>query len=181
MSRPWGAERTANRGTDSAQTALAARCRVRFTAPLGLCCVMPRYLGIDYGTKRIGLAISDPDGRMASPLSIVPARSDLQGNARAVMAAAEGYEADEIVVGLPTNMDDTEGPQAKLTREFGRALGRVSGLPVHYWDERLSTFAADALIRPAEMTRMQRRRRRDAVAAQLILQAFLDARASGGT
>ena len=144
---------------------------------MALCCVMPRYLGIDYGTKRIGLAISDPDGRMASPLSVVRARGDPQGDARAVMTAVEGYEAGEIVVGLPTNMDDTEGPQAKLTRSFGRAIGQVSGLPVHYWDERLSTFAADALIRPAELTRTQRRRRRDAVAAQLILQGFLDAHA----
>jgi len=137
---------------------------------------MARYLGVDYGQKRIGLAISDPTGRIASPIRVVPARGQPRRDARAVLQVIGEYDVEAIVVGLPLNMDDTEGPQAKQSRAFGKAIGELTGLPVHYWDERLSTFAADALIDQAGISPRKRRRRRDAVAAQLILQGFLDAR-----
>ena len=139
---------------------------------------MPRFLGIDHGSKRIGLAVSDPGATLASPLSTVAASGNLSDEIAAVLSRAEEYEIDAFVVGLPLNMDDTEGDQAKTVRRFGAELGRVSGKPVHYWDERLSSRAAEELLRPAELTRKKRKARLDRVAAQVMLQGFLDARAS---
>ena len=137
---------------------------------------MPRFLGIDYGTKRIGLAVSDPDATIASPLRTIQSRGDAGQDAMAVAAVAREYEVDELVVGLPLNMDGTEGEQAKICRTFGEALQRETGLPVSYCDERLSSFAADELLRPAELTRKKKKARRDRIAAQITLQSFLDAR-----
>ena len=140
---------------------------------------MPRFLGIDYGSKRIGLAVSDPDATIASPLSTVESRGDAAQDAMAVAAAAREYEVDELVVGLPLNMDGTEGEQTKISRAFGAAVQRETGLPVTYHDERLSTFEADELLRPAELTRKKKKARRDRVAAQVMLQGFLEERAAG--
>jgi len=137
---------------------------------------MPRFLGIDHGKKRIGLAVSDPDATLASPLTTVAASGRLSDQVAAVLSCAKEYDIDAFVVGLPLNMDDTEGDQAKTVRRFGAELGRVSGKPVHYWDERLSSHAAEELLRPAELTRKKRKARLDRVAAQVILQGFLDAR-----
>ena len=139
---------------------------------------MPRFLGIDHGSKRIGLAVSDPGATIASPLSTVAASGNLPDDIAAVLSRAKEYEIDAFVVGLPLNMDDTEGGQAKTVRRFGAELGRISGKPVHYWDERLSSRAAEELLRPAELTRKKRKARLDRVAAQVMLQGFLDARAS---
>ena len=139
---------------------------------------MPRFLGIDHGTRRIGLAVSDPGATLASPLATIAASGNLSDEIAAVLSCAKDYEIDAFVVGLPLNMDDTEGDQAKTVRRFGAELGRVSGKPVHYWDERLSSHAAEELLRPAELTRKKRKARLDRVAAQVILQGFLDARNS---
>ncbi len=84
-----------------------------------------------------------------------------------------------LVVGLPLNMDGSEGDQAKLTRRFGDKLAQVSGLAVHYWDERLSSVTARRLMIPAELSRKKRKARLDRVAAQVILQSFLDTGDSG--
>jgi len=138
--------------------------------------MMPRFLGIDHGTRRIGLAVSDPGATLASPLATIAASGNLSDEIAAVLSGAKDYEIDAFVVGLPLNMDDTEGDQAKTVRRFGTELGRVSGKPVHYWDERLSSHAAEELLRPAELTRKKRKARLDRVAAQVILQGFLDAR-----
>ena len=140
---------------------------------------MPRFLGIDYGTKRIGLAVSDPEAAMASPLTTVQSRGDVGQDVVALAAVVREYEIDELVVGLPLNMDDTEGEQAKITRAFGEALTHQINLPVHYHDERLSSFTAEELLRPAELTRKKKKARLDRVAAQVMLQAFLDERATG--
>lgn len=137
---------------------------------------MTAFLGIDYGTKRIGLAIGDDRSAMASPVATVAARGGLDDQARDVLRAAGAYDVDELVVGLPMNMDDSEGKQARITRRFGEALARISGLAVHYVDERLSTHTAEELIRPAELTRKKRKAVKDAVAAQVILQSFFDER-----
>ncbi len=139
---------------------------------------MPRFLGVDHGTKRIGLAVSDPGATLASPLATIAASGNLSDEIAAVLSYAKDYDIDAFVVGLPLNMDDTEGDQAKTVRRFGAELGRVSGKPVHYWDERLSSHAAEELLRPAELTRKKRKARLDRVAAQVILQGFLDARMS---
>ncbi len=134
-------------------------------------------IGIDYGTKRIGLAAGDTDRRVASPLTTVIAQGDVAAHAQAVLQYADAYDVEAFVVGLPLNMDDTEGPQAKTTRRFGDQLALIASKPVHYWDERLSTFAADELLDTVDLTRAKRKSIQDAVAAQVILQSFLDAQA----
>ena len=141
---------------------------------------MARFLGIDYGTKRIGLAVSDPDGRLASPLTTIEARGRAADHALAVLPYVTEYEVEAIVVGLPLNMDDTEGEQAGITRVFGDELARATGVAVHYWDERLSSAAAEELLLPAELTRKKKKARLDRVAAQVMLQSFLDAHATDG-
>jgi len=140
---------------------------------------MKRYMGIDYGTKRIGLAIGDDDARIASPLGTVDARGGLADHVQLVLAAAGEYDVGAFVVGMPFNMDGSEGEQAKVTRRFGDGLARESGRPVYYFDERLSSHTAQELLRPAELTRKKQRKTEDAVAAQVILQAFLDAQPTG--
>ncbi len=139
---------------------------------------MPRFLGIDHGSKRIGLAVSDPGATLASPLTTISASGDLSDQVAAVISCVEEYDIDAFVVGLPLNMDDTEGIQAKAARKFGEELRRISGKPVHYWDERLSSLVAKELLDPAELTRKKRKARLDRVAAQVMLQGFLDARSS---
>lgn len=139
---------------------------------------MPRFLGIDHGSKRIGLAVSDPGATLASPLTTVVASGNLSAEVAAMLSCAKDYEIDAFVVGLPLNMDDSEGNQAKTVRRFGAELQRISGRPVYYWDERLSSHAAEELLRPAELTRKKHKARLDRVAALVILQGFLDARTS---
>ncbi len=135
---------------------------------------MSIYLGIDYGAKRIGLAVSADDTGIASPLKMLPSHGDLRANANSVARIADEYDVDAFVVGLPLNMDDTEGPQAKLVRAFGDALANATGKPIHYFDERLSSIEAEELMRPADLTRKRKKARLDGVAAQVILQAFMD-------
>lgn len=137
---------------------------------------MSRFLGIDYGAKRIGLAVGDDASRFASPVKTIPGCGDIRADAVAVEACVREFDIDGIVIGLPLNMDDSEGPQAKIIRSFGEALGSMTDLAIHYVDERLSSIAAEELIRPAELTRKKKRARIDRVAAQVILQSFLDER-----
>jgi len=107
---------------------------------------MARYIAIDHGTKRIGLAIGDRETGVVTPLDVVAACNEPGADVEAVLAVVSQYAVDALVVGLPLNMDDTEGPQAKLTRVFGTRLAEASDLPVHYQDERLSSFTADELL-----------------------------------
>ena len=110
-------------------------------------------MAIDYGATRIGLAVGDTETSLAAPVLGVAGSGNAETDARAVLAAAREYGAEEFVVGLPLNADDTEGPQAKITRAFGCALENAAGLPVHYQDERLSTAEAEEKMIPAELTR----------------------------
>jgi putative Holliday junction resolvase len=135
---------------------------------------MSRYLGIDYGSKRIGVAVGESTSRIASPVATVEGKPRLADQLDVVLRYAAEYGVDAFVVGLPLNMDDSEGPQAKVTRAFGDELAKRSGQPVHYFDERLSSAAADELLEPAQLSRKKRRVRQDRVAAQVILQAFLE-------
>jgi len=135
---------------------------------------MPRYLGIDHGLKRIGLAVSDAGGTLASPLATIDVSGMVTDQIAIVIERSRECDVDAFVVGLPLNMDGSEGRQAKFARQFGDEIGRITGKPVHYWDERLSTFAAQELLRPADLTRKKRKARMDRVAAQVILQSFLD-------
>ncbi len=131
------------------------------------------FLGIDYGTKRIGLAIGDDERRLATPVTTVTARGTVDEHVDAILNDAQEYAVDAFVIGLPLNMDDSEGEQAKLTRGFGDKLARRTGKPVHYFDERLSSRTARELLLPARLTRKKRKAVQDAVAAAVMLQEFL--------
>ena len=134
-----------------------------------------RFLGIDHGTKRIGLAISDPDAGFASPLETIAAGPNFDDCIRAMLAAASGFEVAAMVVGLPLNMDGSEGKQAKIVRRFGKRLLQLTDKPVYFWDERLTSVAAESHLRDAGLTNRKRKARIDRVAAQVLLQTFLDA------
>jgi putative Holliday junction resolvase len=130
-----------------------------------------RYLAIDYGVKRTGLAICDRSETIASPLTVIPGQYDVLQKIVKIVNA-EGVEA--IVLGLPLNMDDSEGSQAKIVRLFAEELKARIDIPIHFQDERLSTFAAEDKLAPAELTRKKTKKHLDAVAAAQILEAFLE-------
>ncbi len=139
---------------------------------------MARYLGIDYGSKRIGLAVSDKDARIASPLRQVIENGNKSDVIQRIQKVVDEYEIDAVVLGLPLMMDGREEEQARRTRRFGEALAKGLGLAVEYWDERLSSHAADRLLdEREELTAKGRKARRDALAAQVILQGYVDSRA----
>ena len=130
-----------------------------------------RYLAIDYGKKRTGLAICDVDEILACPLEVVATASDLT---RRITDIVRQEEIDAIVMGLPLNMDDTEGPQAKLVRRIARQIEDAAGVPIHFHDERLSSFEAEKKLSGIGLTRKGKKKRLDAIAAAEILQCFLD-------
>lgn len=132
-----------------------------------------RYLGVDYGTKRIGLAVAESAGGIASPLKMINSHPQTAENARAILRAADEYAAEAVVIGLPLNMDGTEGPQAKLSRTLADTLRELGSLPVHLHDERLTSHAADHRLLDRELTRKQKKARHDALAAQVLLESFL--------
>lgn len=138
---------------------------------------MARFLGIDYGTKRIGLAVGDDSAGIASPLETIEVRGGTADHARQVTSVAQAYEVDAFVIGLPVNMDGTEGKQAKLTRRFGVALNATDPRPIHYFEEQLSSVAARELLRSTGLPRKKQKALEDTIAAQVILQEFLDAAA----
>ena len=137
-----------------------------------------RYLAVDYGTRRIGLAICDELEIIASPLAQIKAAAggDLSADAQAVAQVAAEYGVAEYIVGLPYNMDDSLGPQAQLCQRFARILGEVTSSKVHLFDERLTSEAAEAKLLETHLTRKKRRARTDMLAAAIILQSFLDAK-----
>jgi len=137
---------------------------------------MTRWAGIDYGRRRIGLALSDPGEKIASPSGVLDAVGTVSGDARQVLRWAGENEVEGFVVGLPLNMDGSRGPQAQLSQDFADQLGRLGSFPVELWDERLSSFQADELMQSAGLTPAKQKKHRDALAAQVILQSFLDAR-----
>lgn len=136
--------------------------------------MVERLLGIDYGSRHIGLAISDPDRIIATPLEVVDAAGSPAGDAVKIAELARKHDITEFVIGLPLNMDGSEGKQAQITRTMGEALARTTSLPVHFFDERFSTYAADNILREAELNRRERGAHLDKVAASIILQAFID-------
>lgn len=133
-----------------------------------------RYLAVDYGMRRTGLAVCDAQETIASPLAVVQGHKDLIERIKRIVAS-EGI--DGIVVGLPLNMDDSEGPQAKLVQAFAKELGKHVQVPIHLQDERLSSFAAEEKLQEFGLTRGKKRERLDALAAAEILQTFLDQKA----
>ncbi len=135
-----------------------------------------RLLGVDYGRRRIGVAISDVEQRLASPM-VNHTRSGSDADARFFRRLIAENHVVGIVVGLPLHMGSgEESPMSQEARDFGAWLAQVTGLPVAYHDERLSTATAEVHLRAAELSPRQRRQRRDKVAAQVMLQSFLDRR-----
>ena len=131
---------------------------------------MGRWLGIDHGTRRIGIAVGDAVSKIASPLE--PPSTGHQEISDRVAALSKEYQARGVVVGWPINANGTEGRQGRLAREFAAALAERTGLDVRLWDERLSSFQADEHLK-GQFTRKKKRRRHDAVAAAAILADFL--------
>ena len=131
-----------------------------------------RYLAIDLGDKRTGLAVGDDGTKIVSPHGVVQT-GDSEQRIRGVMQAIEEVGAEALVVGLPLNMDGTEGPGAKKARAVAKVLEQRTGLAVHLFDERLSSAAADEQMSQSGLTHKQKKMRRDALAAGNILRGFL--------
>jgi len=134
-----------------------------------------RILGLDLGAKRIGLAVSDPLGITAQGLEVW-VRRDRQADLDHLLKVARDYDVQQIVVGLPRHMDGRPGAAAPEIMEFAGALGEVVGVAVIFWDERLTTAAAERLLVQADVSRRRRRQVVDQLAAVLILQSYLDHR-----
>lgn len=139
---------------------------------------MPRrYLGIDLGEQRTGLALGDDVTRLATPLSIIEIPTSREAELIGAIGRAAGAHlapGDGLVLGLPLNMDDTEGPGAKRARAFASRLEQVLGLPVALHDERLSSADADWRMAQSGLTRGAKKQRRDALAAAAILRDYLE-------
>jgi putative holliday junction resolvase len=131
-----------------------------------------RLLGLDVGDRRIGVAVSDPTGLLATPVEIY-SRRDNRGDIDHIDFLCRDLEAVAVIVGLPKNMNGTEGPQAEKTREFANALA-AEGLAVTLWDERLSTVEAARRVHERGGRRRNKRQRMDAEAAAVILETYLD-------
>jgi putative Holliday junction resolvase len=133
-----------------------------------------RLLGLDLGTKTIGLAVSDSALMVASPLETIR-RTKFTADAERLLAVIAEKEVGGLVLGLPRNMDGSEGPRAQSTRSFAQNMIGKCDLPIAFWDERLSTAEAErVLIDQADMTRKRRGEVIDKMAAAIILQNFLD-------
>ncbi len=134
---------------------------------------MPRILGIDYGERRIGVAISDSSGMVATPLRVVDVGDGRELDELARIASQERVEL--VVVGLPRRLAGDEGPAAEQVREFVAVLSERVSVPVVTWDERMTTAQAERAMLAGGVRRRQRRGRIDKVAAALVLQSYLDA------
>lgn len=137
---------------------------------------MGRILGIDYGTKRMGIAISDASAMLATPVSVEAVRSMDEAVAAACRIARERGVV-KMVVGIPVNMNGTNGPMALEAMQFIEKLRSVGGVPVDTTDERLSTSLVERMLVDADVSRGRRKEVRDKLAAQVILQGYLDAQA----
>lgn len=131
-------------------------------------------LGIDFGTKRVGFAISSRDQSLSSPLKTWQ-RQTPNADARFVKKLVQEYDVKGLVVGLPLHMSGDEGGVAIQAREFGDWLSEQTKLPVSYWDERFTSAAAETLLYSADLSPKERKAKIDKLAAHLILQSFLDA------
>lgn len=132
-------------------------------------------LGIDYGTKRVGVAVSDRDQKYSSPLHNHE-RHGAQVDARFFRKVVEEYRPVGLVIGLPIHLSGDESEKSREARLFANWLGTTTGLPFTFQDERFTSFQAEKLLMAAELSPKKRKERRDKLAAQILLQTFLDAR-----
>ncbi len=134
-----------------------------------------RVMGLDVGERRIGVALSDPTSAIASPLEVVMVTDDEAAYA-AIARLTSQHQVDQVVVGMPYSLSGAAGPAAEKVQEFVAELSRRLSVKVVTWDERLSTMAADRSMRETGVSRRKRDSLRDAIAAALILQGYLDSR-----
>jgi putative Holliday junction resolvase len=132
-----------------------------------------RLMGLDLGSKTIGVAVSDLTRQIASPLTTIR-RSKFSADAAALLGLAAGEKIVAFILGLPVNMDGSEGPRAQSTRAFARNLAKLSPLPLVFWDERLSTSAVERMLIASNRSRARRAEIVDKLAAAYILQSALD-------
>lgn len=140
---------------------------------------MGRILAIDLGTRRIGVALGDPTGTIATPLATITAVGGAGRVIEQVLELSRRHDVTAVVVGWPRNMDGSRGPAARHAEAFAERLRAALRMPVELWDERLSTAAAERTLLEAGVRRDKRRRSRDRLAAALILQNYLDAHRRG--
>jgi len=134
-----------------------------------------RIVGIDYGEVRIGIAITDPQQQIASPL-ITYVRRGARQDAQYFRRLAQDEEVQRFIVGLPLSLDGGESRKSIEARKFGKWLAEVTNLPVKFFDERYTTVQAEQLMLQADLSRKSRKRRVDKLAAQIMLQAYLESR-----
>ena len=134
-----------------------------------------RILGLDYGDRRIGVAVSDELGWTAQGIDTLEKRRD-EGELVKIAELIKQYEVGEIVVGLPKNMNGTIGPRGEICMEFAEKLRTQLALPVHLWDERLTTVSAHRTLLEADVSRSKRKQVVDKMAAMLILQNYMDSK-----
>ncbi len=141
--------------------------------------VNSRLMGLDLGTKTIGLALSDILRIIATPLQTIR-REKFTTDIKILLQLAKEHDVSALVIGLPFNLDGSEGPRAQATRAFARNLGQHTGLPLVFWDERLSTVAVERTLLEADASRKRRAEVIDKMAAAYILQGALDRLANIG-
>ena len=137
-----------------------------------------RVLGIDYGDRKIGLAVSDHLGITAQPLSIYRRKTKKEDAAYFKHVVSE-YEVKEVIIGLPLRMDGSSGTRAEKTREFARWLGQVLNLPVSFWDERLTTKQATKILSKQKIPPKIKKDLEDQVSAVIILSTYLESKRAG--
>jgi putative Holliday junction resolvase len=134
-----------------------------------------RALGLDIGSARVGVAVSDPSGAVASPLAVLDAR-ELSRDLRALVRIAEDYEVENLVVGLPLTLAGEEGPQAAVVRTAAERFAAALDVPLEFYDERHSSTEARRSMHGAGLTEREQRGSLDKIAAAIVLQGWLDAR-----
>ena len=132
-----------------------------------------RVLGLDVGERRIGVALSDPEGIIAIALTVIERKSE-ETDLKQLIDLTHEHGVERIVIGLPRSLDGSLGKQAKVVEAFVKSLAGCTELPVVTWDERLSTVAAERFLSDAGVKREKRKARRDALAAAIMLQGYLD-------
>lgn len=136
-----------------------------------------RVMGLDMGTRTIGVAVSDPLGMTAQPVKTVK-RTGRSADIKELSAIIAEFEITEIVLGLPLRLNGTQSPMSEAVEFFAEKLGTHTGLPIKLWDERLSTAAVTRVLKEADMSRAKRKKVVDKLAACYILQGYLDSRGS---
>lgn len=132
-----------------------------------------KYLGLDVGNRRVGIAFGDSDLRIATPVTVVT-RTNIEHDAQTIARLVHDYDATKLIVGLPRNMDGTQGMQAEAVIEYARTLEALVQVPVIFWDERLTTLEATQRTQSAGARGKKSRQGLDAIAAAVILQDYLD-------